>query len=141
MMGVTNEGINHMLDVSLNGAAQVTVWYIGLIDASGYKADLSTDTMASHPFWTEAVGYSEAVRQTWVEASAASQQTLTSTDATFTMTGAATIAGFFLTSVSTKSGTTGTLLLTKLFDDGNRTFAAGELCKVALSITGTDGTL
>lgn len=140
-MGFTNEGLTHVLDVAVHDATKVATWYIGLIDAAGFIVLAAGDTIGAHAGWAESTAYSEATRREWQESAAGSQEAPTATEAEFTMTGAVTIKGFFLVSDSTKGGATGTLLLTKLFDDGDRTFAAGEKCKVALTITASDATL
>jgi hypothetical protein len=137
---ITTEGLNHLLDVALNGGTQVTTWYVGLIRDDNFSALAAADTMASHAGWEESADYAETVRQTWTEAAAASGVTATTTEATFTMSADETIKGFFVSSVSTKSGATGTLLLTCLFAGGDRDMVAGQQLKISLSITSQDAT-
>ena len=135
---ITNQGINHVLDVALHDATKVATWYIGLIRDDNYSGLAVGDTLASHAGWEEATEYAEAARQEWVEAAPSSQVVATGTEATFTINAAQTIKGFFIASSSTKAGTTGTLLATVLFSGGDRDFTAGQLLKISYSITGQD---
>lgn len=112
---ITTEGKNAMLDIMFHGSTQVTTWYQGLIDSSGYTAVAVGDTMSSHAGWNEFTSYSESVRQTWVEAAASASSITSSAVSTFTMSGSGTVKGLFLVSNSTKSGTTGTLWCATLF--------------------------
>lgn len=137
---ITTQGLNHLLDVALDGGTQVATWYVGLIRDDNYSALAAADTMSSHAGWEEGSEYAETVRQTWTEAAAASGVTATTTEATFTISADQTFKGFFLASVSTKSGTTGTLLLTCLFAGGDRAMVAGQQLKISLSITSQDAT-
>ena len=52
---VTNAGLNHLLDVALSGASQITSWYVGLTD--GTPTPAAADTLASHSGWTEVTDY------------------------------------------------------------------------------------
>jgi hypothetical protein len=105
---VTNLGRNKILDTAIGGVTQITAWYVGLIDNSGFSALAAADTLASHAGWTEAVGYT-GNRQAYSPAAASSQSiTNTASPAVFSMTGTATINGAFIASVAT--GTSGTLL-------------------------------
>jgi hypothetical protein len=106
---VTNEGLNALLNVMLNGATQITTWYLGVFEGNytpvaGVTA--ATITAAS----TECTAYDEATRVAYVEAAASSQSiTNAASRATFTFNATKTIYGAFLVSASAKSATTGTL--------------------------------
>lgn len=113
--GVTNEGKDTILDSFFRNQAQPALWYLGLIDNAGTPALAAGDTMSSHAGWTEAVGYAEAVRPTWVTVAAASQSITNSVAATFTSNGSATLYGIFVPSDSAKSGTAGILWATAPF--------------------------
>ncbi len=113
--GITNEGLNKLLDVMFHNEAQITVWYIGLIDNASFSALAAADTMASHAGWIENADYDEANRVTWAEDAAAARAITNSTPADFTMNSTETIKGIFITSNNTKSGTTGTLWSTAAF--------------------------
>ncbi len=113
--GITDLGMNHVLDVTFHGTSANGTWYGGLIDNSGYTALAAADTMASHAGWNEFTTYSESVRQTWVEGAASSRAMTNSTAMTFSISGSGTLRGAFLASDSTKSGTSGVLFATGLF--------------------------
>jgi hypothetical protein len=93
---------------------QITDWFLGLIDNSGYSALANTDTMASHAGWAEFILYSQATRPAWGVGAASSQQVTNATAMTFDITGSGTVKGGFLCSNSTISGTTGTHWATAL---------------------------
>lgn len=138
-MGFTNEGLNYCLDVALHDATKVATWYVGLITSVGYLALNAADILTSHAGWAESSAYSETVRQTLVEAAASAQETL-SANIAFTMNATVTIKGFFVASDSTKGGTTGTLLLTKLFQGGDRSVISGDKITINLSLSAIDTT-
>lgn len=113
--GVTNEGKNFALDCLFNGATQSGTWYIGLIDNTNFSALNATDTMASHPTWTEFTGYSQGTRVNWGQAAASAQTVTNGAPATFDFTSGGTIQGIFITNVGTKGATTGKLWSTGSF--------------------------
>lgn len=113
--GVTNVGKNHALDTIFTGSTQVSPWYLGLIDASGYTGVAAGDTMSSHAGWAEATSYDQTNRVEWTEGAAASQSITNATPVQFDINATKTLKGVFLTSNNTKGGTTGTLWATALF--------------------------
>lgn len=124
---VTNEGLNHTLNVLLNGGTQVGTWYIGLFE--GNYTPVSTVTAATiTAASTECIAYDETVRQTYVEAVATAQVTTnTASKATFTMNATKTIYGAFLVSASAKSATSGTLLAAAPFSASKAVVATDQL--------------
>lgn len=106
---ITTEGKNKILDVMFHGVTQITTWYIGLINDSGFSAVAATDVMSSHSGWTEFTGYSDSTRLAWDEAAASAGAVATNSLTAFSINGTGSIRGMFLTSSNTKSGTTGTL--------------------------------
>lgn len=134
---VVNVGLDHLLDVELSAATQVTTWYVGLTAASPTVA--AADTMASHAGWTEDQNYSEGVRQTWTDGGVSGQSVDNSASkATFSINATATIGGAFLTSDSTKGGTTGTLYAAGAFSGGNRAVVNGDSLQVTATFTMAD---
>ncbi len=110
---ITNEGLDHALDVIFNAAAELSEWKIGI---TNFTATLDpADTMGSHGGWTENQDYDETVRQNWLPGAAASQSITNGTAATFTMNAGATLHGIFVTSNGVKGSTTGTLWATANF--------------------------
>jgi hypothetical protein len=142
-MPVTDVGMQYILGVALNSTTQITTWYIGIVDNSGWTAFNFGDTMASHSTWSEVSGSTlvESTRVAWTPTAGGSSpswtQTNTSTD-NHTITGAGfTAKGVFITSVNTKGGTTGTLLATAAFAGGTQLVNAGDTIKMTYTMTGT----
>lgn len=133
--GVTDEGINKLLDVMFHGVAAIATWYIGLIDDYGYSALAAADTMSSHAGWAECTEYDEAARQEWVEDAASGLSITNTTLATFTINATTTLKGMFLSSGSAKSGTTGTLWCTGLFASGDVSVVDDDVIKVKYTVT------
>ena len=134
---ITNEGLDHLLDITLSGGTQITTWYVGLTDDSPTIA--AADTMASHAGWAEATGYSESVRQTWSDGGVSSQSVDNSASkATFSINATDSIGGAFLVSNSTKSGTTGILYAVGAFSGGNRSVESGDSLLITATFTMAD---
>lgn len=114
--GITDVGMNTLLDVMFDSGTQITTWYIGLVNNSGFTSFANADTSASHAGWTEFTAYDEANRVTWAPeepASRAISNSVTSSDFTINATG--TLKGIFIISNNTKGGATGTLWSTAAF--------------------------
>ena len=127
------------LDFALDAIAAST-WYIGLIVDTGYTGLAAADTMGSHAGWTESTDYAEATRPGWAEGASSGQSVTNATPVSFTSTATQTIKGFFITSVATKGGSTGTLLATRLFTNGERTIGAGQQLTITPILTARDAT-
>ncbi len=105
----TNEGLNHMLNVTFNGTTAIGTWYMGLFEDD--YTPLITNTYAS-PGFTESEAYDEAARVAFVEAEATAKVTTNvANKATFTINATKTIYGAFLcgggTDPTVKSNTAG----------------------------------
>ena len=133
--GIVDEGIEYLLDAGFNGGSQVSTWYMGLVDNSGFSAFANGDTMASHSGWTESTDYSESNRPEWTAGAAASRAVTNSSTVDFSMNATATIHGIFITSNNTKSGTTGTLWSTAAFSS-NASVTNGDTLKVTYTVSG-----
>ena len=129
---VTTVGLNHVLSSTLDGATQITSWYVGLKGAGSAAAG---DTMASHSGWAEIVAYSQAVRQTLTLGTAAAGSIdNTASKATYSINGTATVAGAFINSNNAKSGTAGTLY--GVVDFGSsRAVISGDTLEVTVTLT------
>lgn len=112
---VVNEGKNEILSIMFNSGSQITTWYIGLIDSTGYSSNPATDTMSSHAGWAELTGYSDANRQAWGVGAPSSQSITNGTPATFNINASGSVRGIFVVSNNTKGGTTGKLWSTGVF--------------------------
>lgn len=133
--GIVDVGLNHILETEFRSGSQITTWYIGLIDNSGFSALAAADTMGSHAGWTENTDYDEASRPTWSPGAAASRQITNGTTVDFTMNDTATIKGIFITSNNTKGGSTGTLWSTAAFGS-TVAVAASDVLKVTYTLSG-----
>lgn len=134
---VTNGGKDNALDVLFDAATQITTWYMGLVNNSGFTGFADADTMASHAGWTEFITYSQAARVTIVFEAASGQAISNSvTAATFDITASGTLHGIFVTSGSAKSGTTGTLWATAAFA-ANIPVANTDQLKITYTVSAT----
>jgi hypothetical protein len=136
-----DEGLNHMLDVTLNSGTQITTWYFALYsgavspaanwNAAGFAAT-ATEITSSNP------GYSETTRQLWVGANASSDSTNNlSNKAVFTIavsSGTLTVNGCGMLSASTKGSTSGKLVSASRFG-ATRTLSDGDLFNLGYTLT------
>lgn len=133
---VTDEGINHALNVIFAGATPVTTWYIGLF-VNNYTP-VSGDTAAGFPATAgeATTQYSEGARQAYVEATSTSKSITNSANkATFTAASDFTVYGAFLSSISTKGGTSGVLMAASKFPTA-KPLEAGDQLLVTYTING-----
>ena len=135
---VVNQGLQSMVSVYLDGATQITTWYIGLITGPGSGTTIAaTDTLASKA-WTEFTNYT-GNRKTAVfgTATTADPSVLnnTASPASFAITGAGgNVAGAFLASVDT--GTSGTLFSASDFQSpGDRVVVSGDTLNVTYTFS------
>jgi hypothetical protein len=133
--GITDAGLNHILGVQFNSTTQVTAWYTGLVDNSGWTAFAAGDTMSSHTGWNEFTNYSESTRQEWDAGSPSARSITNASPVTFTINGSGTLKGIFIVSNSTKSGTTGTLWSTAAFAT-TVPVASADVLKVTYTVSG-----
>ena len=108
----TGVGLDYLAQVGFTGGAQVTPWYIGLIDGAGFSGLAFNDTMAAHAGWRESIIYSGA-RPTWVNTESG-QQVSSNGVFTFTITGTGILHGMFAVSNPTVGGSTGILWATAI---------------------------
>ena len=102
---VTNQGLDHILDVILHAATQITTWYVALFEDNHTVA--AGDTYAV-PGYTECTAYDEGTRQEYEEAASSSQSVTNSANkATFTMSATKTIYGAALVGGGTEGSTKG----------------------------------
>lgn len=124
---VVNEGLNHMLNVTFNGATQIPTWYVGVFE--GNYTPVATVTAATiTAASTESTAYASATRPEYVEAASSAQSTTNSANrASFIFNATKTIYGAFLVSSATKSGTTGTLFSAARFSTAKNVENGDEL--------------
>ena len=135
---ITNQGLNHALDVLLHGTAQTTTWYF--VPFTSNYTPTTADTAADFPGAAgEAIAqYVEGTRPAFVEGAASGQVAgNTGNEATITAASAVTIYGVGLSSVATKGAVTGVLLCAARFPTP-KTLEAGEQLKLSLAMAGVN---
>jgi hypothetical protein len=133
---VFDAAIGDILEVYFRDGIKKPQWFIGLINSPGQL--LASDTMASHPGWTENVNYTNPTRRAAQFGAVSGKQINTSANkAVFTMTGlGGNIYGTFLCSDSTKLGNLGVLYAAAPFATGSRNLAATDVLTISVVITG-----
>jgi hypothetical protein len=131
---VVNEGLDHLLDVTLSGGTQDTTWFLGL--TGGTPAPAAADTLTSHAGWTEVTFYDEVTRVAWVDGGVSSQSVDNSgSPATFTINAdQVTIGGAFLAGVD-NTGVTGILYAVGAFTGGNKVLGNQDTLDVTATFT------
>lgn len=130
--GIVDVGLNHILDTEFGGETQVSTWYIGLVNNSGTPTFNNADTLASHPGWAEATGYT-GTRILWNVGYAGTRSITNPATADFAITAPAVIKGLFICSAT--SGTVGTLWSTAAFG-AIITVANGDVIKITYTVSG-----
>lgn len=134
--GIVDEGLNSILDVQFHAASQITTWYIGLVDNSGWTAFADADVLGSHAGWVENTDFSEGNRVTYAEDAAASRSITNTTTADFSVNATGNIKGIFVSSNNVKStGNTGTLWSTAAFSSVVAV-SNGDTLKVTYTVSG-----
>lgn len=133
---VCNTALNDVLAVYLDGGTQKALWYLGLIDNTGFSALAAGDTISSHSGWTESTAYTQANRVLWDPSAPSGQSIVNPTSASFTINATVTIKGAFLVSENTKGGTTGVLFATGAFAS-NQSLVSGQVLKVSYTCPAT----
>lgn len=124
---VVNEGLNRLLNVMFNSAAQTATWYLGLFEGNYTPvAGVTAATIAAAS--TETTAYTSTTRVEFAEATSTAQSTTNSASrASFVFNAAKTIYGAFLISDNTKGGTTGYLFSAARFSAPKAVESGDEL--------------
>jgi len=130
--GITDGGMEDLLDVAFGNDTQHALWYIGLIDNAGYSAVADSDTLASHAGWSENTDYT-GNRKNWAVGTASSRSISNGTTADFAINATATLKGIFVTDQET--GTTGVLWSTALFSS-TVSVQNGDTLKITYTVSG-----
>lgn len=134
--GIVDEGLDSILDVQFHAVSQITTWYIGLVDNSGWTAFADADTLASHAGWSESTDYTEANRVEWTEGAASSRSMTNAVTCDFSVNANGNMKGIFVSSNNVKStGTTGTLWSTAAFSSVVAV-TNGDTLKVTYTVSG-----
>lgn len=131
--GVTNAGVNYLLNGGFRGGARSPTWYVGLINDAGFSTLALADTLALHPGWPEfpyfLVGsVPTQTRPPWnpLPENAGLMASATASVGSITQTG--TIRGAFLCNVASGIGSgTSVLYATGTMDAGLAVAAGGSL--------------
>ncbi len=138
---ISDSGTNYFLSAAVTAATQLSSWFIGLINSTGFTAASVANTLASHAGWVELTTYSESARPQW-SPSLGTKLLTNATATTFTFNAAGVVQGFFVASDSTKNGAAGTLLSLATFRnsgdtaDEPKTVTNGEVWRVTYTIEG-----
>lgn len=150
--GITNEGLNDNLDTYFDSGTQITAWYMGLINSTGYSALAAADTYddidQAGNGWDTFSSYTDAnngdsatTRPEWPPDAASGQSiTNTTTKAIFDITAGGTVKGIFIcggTNSQTKGDHTAAgniLWSTALFSGGDVTVSNGDQLKVTYTV-------
>lgn len=133
--GITDVGMNFLLDQVFRNQSGVAQWYIGLVDNAGFSAFANADTMGSHAGWAEFTTYSEGARQAWTTVAASGRSITNTTAATFTMSASGTLHGIFVTSSTTLGGSSGTLWSTGALA-ANLPVSSSDVVKITYTVSG-----
>lgn len=151
--GITIEGKNRLLDVGFHATTQITTWYIGLIDLTGYSAlaedDIYDDIDQAGNGWDEFSDYTDpanadstTTRPAWTEGAASNKVITNSSPVVFDITGTGTVKGLFIvggTNAQTKgdhtAGTANALWSTALFSGGDVDVENLDQLKVTYTIS------
>lgn len=132
--GITNQGLNKILNVMFQSATPITTWYLDLIATGATLA--AADTYATHGGWayTTSTNYSNATRPIWAPAASTAQSSTNTATVDFTMNATCTINGIAVvagssTKADTASGT-GVLWATGSFPGGEQATIAGDTLKM-----------
>lgn len=131
--GAVTVGLNSILDTAFRNQSQISQWYIGLINNSGFSALSAADTSASHAGWSELTDYSSGTRPAWSPNAASGGTLATTSPVTFTINASVSVRGMFLASSSTKNSALDTLWATAVNGSG-QAFTSSQTCQVSYSI-------
>ena len=138
---ITNQGLNHALNVELDAATQITTWYCCLVETNTTPALTMTYAV---PAYTESTAYTQATRPEYVEAASTAQSTTNSANkAVYTINAIKTMYGASLvgggSAASTKGDTTGggTLLCYALFGTA-RSVISGDTVNLTYTVNASN---
>ena len=150
--GITTEGKNALLDIMFDGGTQITAWYLGLIDNTGFTAladgDTYDDINQAGNGWDEFDDYTDPsnadsalTRPQWSPDAASAASITNSTVRQFDITASGTIKGVFVAGGGAAPETKGdhasgsTLWATALFSGGDVPVQNGDALKVTYSVS------
>jgi hypothetical protein len=149
--GIVNEGLNHVLSIQFDAGTQITQWYIGLINLTGFTALDATDTYddidQAGNGWDTFSSYTDAnngdsavTRPAWTTDAPSGQSITNTTQAIYDITAGGTVKGIFVvggTNSQTKGDHTASgnyLWSTALFSGGDVVVSNGDQLKVTYTV-------
>jgi len=150
--GIVDEGKNKLLNVMFDGATQISTWYLGLIDNSGFTALAAGDTYddidQAGNGWDEFKNYTDGnnadnttTRPEWGPDAASAQSITNSVVSVYNITGSGTVKGVFAAGGGAAPNIKGdhaadaTLWATALFTSGDVTVQNGDQLKVTYTVS------
>lgn len=137
---VTSAGLDSLLTIYFNVGTPIAVFYVGLVDNSGFTAFSASDTLASHTGWAENTSYT-GTRQAWGNGASSGQSVTNASPLSFAMTptvgSPATIRGLFLASHTSSNSSSYLLFSTAAFSQGNQVVNNGDTLKVTYTVAAT----
>lgn len=145
--GVTNEGLDRILNTMFDGKTQIAAggWFLGLISSVSFTALAATDTydgIDAANGWKEASGTNApnytGDRKAWDPAASTARSSTNTTTVDFAITGSGTVKGIFLASFETKADSTAAansvLWSTGLFPGGDQAVVASDTLKITYTV-------
>jgi hypothetical protein len=130
----TNQGLDEILTQFWAGNAYTAAHAVGLMGATPTIA--ATDTMASHPGWSEFADYTGVTRAPLTLGPVVVQSISNSASkAVFSIASTGTVGGAFVTTDDVKGGVGGVLMGGAAFLGGDRQVAAGDSVELAVTLT------
>ena len=130
--GIVDQGMEDLLDVHFGNDTQHALWYVGLVDNSGFSAVANADTLASHAGWSENTDYT-GNRINWAVGTATTRSISNGVTADFAINATATLKGIFITDQQT--GISGILWSTALFSS-TVSVQNGDTLKITYTVSG-----
>jgi hypothetical protein len=96
--GVTVEGVNHFGNAVFRGGPRYSLWYVGLIDQSGFSGLSEEDTHLLHPGWSEYAGVTGSNRVLWQPGAASGGLMASAVPSVLSITADGEVRGAFLAS-------------------------------------------
>ncbi len=128
-MTVMTVGKNDILDTYFNGAT----FYAGLVSGATTPTYAASDTLATHPGWTEDTASYSGLNRITMSWNAAASGSKISNVSSFSIIATATIAGVLVCKSQLKTDTTGVLYGASSFTLGDRLVQSGDVLNITVT--------
>lgn len=140
---ITTVGANKILDACFKTGLASPAWFIGMIAGASPGTFATTDTISSHPGWTEISSglVVETARVVWTPGTiSAGSVDNTASPALYHMNGSATLQGLFVIDDNTLDGTSlGTLYSEANFAEGPQVVSTGNVISITATLIAVAG--